>query len=192
MNALIDSRNTHISILNIAVSSDTGNSDGMGENLKILDLMYRMSKLKARPPVIAATFGITIEKARELYRMSTGELPKRGRMPETVEWYVESAEKHLQSAWLARTYSNFSRPAKSELDRIEALILTYEQFIANFADSKITFDRFFFMVRMTFFAKDIKLSQCGKCRGVKLEVKRYTNVRHVACPSCFLIKEFKN
>lgn len=175
--------------LEVAISSKKIDGSALGSDLKILGLLYRMAKLKARPPVLSTIFGITNEKARFYYKQATHELPKKGRMAESTEWFVETTDKHFQAAWLAKTYSAYSKYAKTEMDKVEAMVLVYEQYIRYFPDSKILFDRFHFLIRKTFYEKEVKMMPCGRCHGTRLEVKQHNNGRHIVCPTCQIVRE---
>lgn len=163
-------------------------AENIQHDLHTLNLMARMAMLKARPPIIAAVFGISVDRARYLYRSATKEVPKKGRMPEVMDWFVESADRHLHGVWLATSFAKLFRHAKTSLQKTEALLIAYEQYCEEFEDQKISFDRFYFLTRWIFYSQEIKLKECVTCNSTRLEVKHYSSIVHVTCPICSMAK----
>lgn len=157
--------------------------------IKKTELMFRAAKLGPRPPLLSAIFEVSNERAREIYKQVLGVKPTGGRGAENTEWFVSTVKRHIQSVWLCRMYESHTKDATSKLHEIEALLLTYEAYIEEFseAERQIDFDRYFFLIRMSAFAKDIKVKHCDTCGGSRLEVKKYRFNRSNFCPCCCLV-----
>lgn len=148
-------------------------------------IAVRAARLNSRPPVISALSGLHQTKAREIFRDITGTEPIKGQMPSDTSYYISDLHRHLESAWLVQTYRLLAVNEKRHTELCECMFLTYEQYLNSFSRPVITFDRFFFLVRYTFFGNEITISPCRECNSIKLSVKCWDPSKVVKCPICF-------
>lgn len=163
---------------------------GIRSEMQILDLLIRMSALRARPAVLASHFNMVNSRARNVYKRVTKENPKKGRRPEVEEWYVETIDRHLQSSWLVSSYAKFTEHATSKMEILEALIFVYEEYLTEFDDHKLNFDRYHYLIRWTFFQDRIKIKPCHRCGTNRLEVQEHNLLNFINCPVCTLSKYY--
>ena len=136
---LIVSNNTSVSLLKTEAQKILRSDQDRYKR----ELIERMAHLQARPALIAENFGITPDKAKSLFERVTNQTPSRGRHPEMPSWFVESGDRHLQAVWLYKHHHQYFVCATSHLEKMEALIITYENYkMEPFEDHKLSFDRF--------------------------------------------------
>lgn len=159
------------------------------KELQQLEIAIRAARFLSRPPIIAALTGLPQVKARNIFRDVVGHAPNKGQLPSDTAFYVNDAQRHLESAWLAQSYRMTFKKGGSKIEQCHSLFLTYEHYLEHFANPLISFDRFFFLVRFTFFSKTITLSSCKECDCAKLKVNNYNPKKIINCPVCYLSSE---
>lgn len=146
----------------------------------------RAAQFGSRPPLIAALAGISLAKAREIFRDVTGQDPIKGQMPSDINFYLGSVNRHFESVWLAQAYKSLAHDEDDLHRQNECLFTVYEQYLIHFEKPSVSFDRFFYLIRYTFFGDEIKLQRCRDCGCGKLTVKSWDPTRVIKCPVCYL------
>lgn len=156
------------------------------DKVKQLLLAIRAAKLGSRPPVIATITGLSMAKARKIFRDVTGSDPCKGQMPSDTTFYISDLNKHIESAYLVQVYKTLSIEGDNKFDDYQCQFTAYEQYLNSFPSPQISFDRFFLLIRLSCFSREIILSHCPECHCTKLSVKSWKPSRSVKCPVCHI------
>lgn len=146
----------------------------------------KAAEFGSRPPLIATLANISLTKARAIFRDVTGHDPIKGQMPSDINFYLGSVNRHFESVWLVQAYKSLARNDDDLSRQNECLFTVYEQYLLHFEKPSVSFDRFFYLIRHTFFGDEIRLQRCRDCGCGKLTVKSWDPTRVIKCPVCHL------
>jgi hypothetical protein len=170
----------------IELTSDTEPKTETLQKIQRLTIAMRAAKLGSRPPVMYAMTGLPHAKVREIYREVVGSAPIKGQLPSDTTFYISDVNRHLESVWLLQTYRMLSQKEDSHYEQCECMFMAFEMYLSRFNSPAISFDRFFLLVRHTFFGNEITLCTCNDCGSQNVAVKRWDQRKSVRCPICYL------
>lgn len=156
------------------------------KKIRQLSIAVRAAQLKSRPPIIASITGLPLAKVRAIFKEVTGCDPVKGQLPSDTSFYINDVDCHFESIWLIQIYRLLSHSEDSHSEQYEYMFMTYELYLTKFARPVITFDRFFILLRHTFFGNEIALRTCRDCGSANITVKRWDPTKEVRCPICYL------
>lgn len=153
------------------------------DQVQSLQFAIRAAKLQSRPPIICALTGIKDTVAKKIFRDVTGNSPPKGQLPGDPLYYTAHQQRHIESIWLLQAYASLQLPEETPAGRIECTLLAYEFYAKRFPEAKISFDRYYYLLRLAFFGRNFNFEACSECDSPFL-VSLNQEYSSECCPIC--------
>nr|WP_246262047.1 FlhC family transcriptional regulator [Azoarcus taiwanensis] len=164
-------------------------------SIKTLRRLERLVQLGARPPVIRSLVPTLHDSViSDAWSEHHGRRAPRGPLPHNVGFFLVSPKRRLQASFILAVFDDLRRLGVADA---EALIVTYEQFLATFdddsspVDSRLTFDRAWFLIREYTTVRSLLLVRCDAC-GSRHIHRAFELINHGQCPACGLVEAARN
>ncbi|MEI7994058.1 MAG: FlhC family transcriptional regulator [Methylococcaceae bacterium] len=151
-----------------------------------IDIAVRAAKFSVRPSLLVALAKISADEARKIFKSVTGTNPVKGQLPSDVSFYVADHSNHFESTWLVKAYKRLTIETDDHYQQCNCMLTAYEQYLETFPNPMLSFERFHFLIRMSCFAKEIKIGNCQECNSIRLIVKSFEYRKSTKCPVCNL------
>lgn len=156
------------------------------EQLQLYNFAERAARLNARPPVISALTGIKNTIAVKIFKDANGISPPKGQLPGDARFYTSTYHRHIESLWLLLTFKNLSFEKDGNIEKIECVLHAYGLYVTQFPIQNVAFDRFFLLIRLAVYGKQITIGSCQNCDGPLFEQTYFSYCKTRTCPICSL------
>lgn len=160
-----------------------------------VDLANRALLLNARVNVIEQISGLTRRELEKVFYDRPQFRVNSGKNPASEEWFLSA--NIIVSFHLATFYSMFRAIESRGISPSEALVASYQKYLARFAhDIRIDFDRAFLLVSFVdgYWTKKgplLQMVECNDCRGSYIGALGENDMSRHPCPLCKVANTFE-